>query len=98
MIRALEITPEPGVALTEVPNDLHGLRACIGGDITTIGLRDGVVMIANADAENRGRKHNPIASLIARRQIYGPVLLVGADEDDFDDVPDDYLVWLEAAE
>lgn len=94
MIRALGLTPGPAVALTEVSNDLHGLRACIGGNITTIGLRDGAVMIANADAENRGLKHNPIASLIARRQIYGPVLLVGADGDDFDDVPDEYLVWL----
>lgn len=48
-------------------------------------------MITDADAEAKGFPYNQIASLIAESGIYGTALIVGADEDEFDDVPESYL-------
>ena len=37
---------------------------------------------------------NNIASLVARRYIVGPALIVGVDEEDFTDVAAETVQWL----
>lgn len=96
-MKALRITAAHQIEMTDAPDDLQGLKDLIaqGGDIDIVELRDGAAIITDTQAEQMHRKHNAVASLIARRQLYGDALLAGAG---FTDVPGEYLVWLEAAE
>lgn len=82
------------VELIEVDNELTALQKQVGGLIETVGLHDGAVMIVNEEGLLLGMKQNPIASLIARTMIYGPAVVTGTEADEFDDVPERYLVWL----
>ena len=51
-------------------------------------------MIVNRDGMQQQYPHNDTASCISGRHIYGTALIVGADGDDFDDMPEQYLPLL----
>lgn len=85
------------ISLCSIVNDTRHIRgALLGGDISTIGLRDGGVMIVDANGQAHGKPYNQLASLIAGERVYGIALIVGADDvnDDFDDVPETYVALL----
>lgn len=82
------------VSLCEVENSTRAFRgALLGGDVSTIGLVDGGVMIVDANGQQHGKPYNQLASLIAHMAVFGIALIVGADDanDDFDDVPESYV-------
>ena len=78
------------VTQVEIENTLEALQAAVNGYIETIGIVPGeAVMIVNEEGRLRGMEPNPIASAFAGIDIVGPALIVGVDEDDFTDVPED---------
>ena len=78
------------VSEIEIENTLEALQAAVDGYIETIGIVPGeAVMIVNEEGRLRDMTPNPIASAFAGIDIVGPALIVGVDEDDFTDVPDD---------
>lgn len=92
-MRALRIM-QNSISIVDVENDLTALRQAVGGRIETIGLRDGGVMIVDEEGMLKQYPHNDNASYISGRHIYGTALIVGADGDDFDDMPEQYLPLL----
>ena len=72
------------------------LRAEVRGEVSYIDIGDDAVVLVNASAEASGMQQNPIASLIARRQLYGPALIAGADGTNrtLADTPEDFVVLL----
>lgn len=82
------------VQLADIANDLRALQYAVDGYIETVGLRDGGVMIVDEEGLLKGKPYNALASLVAGRCIYGVALLVGADGDEFDDVPAHYVTDL----
>ena len=85
------------VSLCDVENSTRAFRgALLGGDVSTIGLVDGGVMIVDANGQQHGKPYNDLASLIAHMTVYGIALIVGKDDanDSYDDVPDQYLALL----
>ena len=85
------------ISVIDIDNELHALQDAVGGYIETIGLKDGGVMIVDEEGMLKQYPRNDIASIISRHHIYGVALIVGADGDEFDDVPDQYLCWLKLA-
>ena len=78
------------ISEVEIENTLEALQAAVNGYIETIGIVPGeAVMIVNEEGRLRGMAPNPIASAFAGIDIVGPALIVGVDEDDFTDVPED---------
>jgi hypothetical protein len=78
------------ISEVEIDNTLEALQAAVDGYIETIGIVPGeAVMIVNEEGRLRGMAPNPIASAFAGIDIVGPALIVGVDEDDFTDVPED---------
>lgn len=92
-MRAMKIELN-SISIVDVENDLHALQEAVGGHIETVGLKDGGVMIVDEEGMLKQYPHNDLASYISGRHIYGTALIVGADDEDFDDVPDQYYVWL----
>ena len=85
------------ISLCSIVNDTQHIRgALLGGDISTIGLRDGGVMIVDVNGQAHGKPYNQLASLIAGERVYGIALIVGADDvnDDFDDGPEEFVSLL----
>ena len=78
------------ISEVEIDNTLEALQAAVNGYIETINIvPDEAVMIVNEEGRLRGMAPNPIASAFAGIDIVGPALIVGVDEDDFTDVPED---------
>ena len=90
IIRALEISLN-SIRVIDVPNELHALQQAVGGHIETVGLKDGGVMIVDEEGLLKQYQRNDLASIISGHHIYGTALIVGADEDEFDDVPQQYI-------
>jgi hypothetical protein len=86
------------ITIVDVENDLRALQQAVGGRIETVGLRDGGVMIVDEKGILKQYPHNDTASYISGRHIYGTALIVGADGDEFDDVPEQYLPLLKLGE
>ena len=74
------------------------LQDAVDGYIETIGLKDGGVMIADEEGLLKDKPYNKLASLVAGTDIRGTALIVGADGDEFDDVPEQYLPLLSCGE
>ena len=87
-IRALKITDT--VELIDIENDLHALQEAVGGYIETVTLRGGV-MIVDEEGLLKEYPHNDLASLISGCHIYGAALIVGVNDDEFDDVPQQFV-------
>ena len=84
--------------LDEIANDLRALQHAVDGYIETIGLKDGGVMIVDEEGLLKDKPYNKLASLVAGTDIRGTALIVGADGDEFDDVPEQYLPLLSCGE
>ena len=82
------------ISIVDVDNDLKALQKAVGGNIETVGLKDGAVMIVDEEGMLKQYPHNDLASYISEKHIYGTALIVGVDGEEFDDVPDQYYVWL----
>jgi len=79
----------------DIDNTLEAFQTAVDGHIETVGIVPGiVVMVVNEEGLLRGMAQNNIASLVARRYIVGPALIVGVDEEDFTDVPAETAQWL----
>ena len=92
-MRALKLEMN-SISIIDVDNDLKALQKAVGGNIETVGLKDGGVMIANRKGMLKQYPHNDLASYISGKHIYGTALIVGVDGEEFDDVPEQYFVWL----
>lgn len=82
------------ISIITVDNSLEALQKVIGEKIETIGLSDDGVMIVDEEAVLKWKPRNDLASYISGRHVYGDALIVGSDGDEFDDVPEQYFVWL----
>lgn len=80
--------------MIDIDSDVKALEECVGGNIEKIELKDGGVMIANVQGMVKQYPRNDLASYISGRHIYGTALIVGVDGEKFDDVPEQYFVWL----
>lgn len=101
-MRALKITLN-SISVIDIEGDtvgaeLKALQKEVGGFIETITLRDSGVMIVDEDGIMKQYPHNDTASYISGHHIYGTALIVGQDDDRFDDVPEQYLVLLRLGE
>lgn len=94
-MRVLYKTPgTPSFRQLLVPNDLHTLQDLVGGYIETVTVQVGpqVIVICNEEAR---LKRLPYNCTIEGKDytgkfdcpFYGPILLVGANGDEFTDVP-----------
>ena len=94
-MRALKLEMN-SISIIDVDNDLKALQKAVGGRIETVGLKDGGVMIVDEEGMLKQYPHNDLASYISEKHIYGTALIVGSDDssDEFDDVPEQYYVWL----
>ena len=92
-MRALKLEMN-SISIIDVDNDLKALQKAVGGNIETVGLKDGAVMIVDEEGMMKQYPHNDLASYISEKHIYGTALIVGVDGEEFDDVPDQYYVWL----
>lgn len=89
-IRALRIALN-SIDVIDIPNELHALQQAVGGHIETVGLKDGGIMIVDEEGLLKQYPRNDMASYISGSHIYGTALIVGADGDEFDDVPQQYI-------
>lgn len=92
-IRAMKLCLN-SISIIDVDNDLHALQEEVGGRIETVRLKDGGLMIVDEEGILKQYPHNDLASYISGRHIYGTALIVGVDGEEFEDVPDQYYVWL----
>ena len=92
-MRALKLEMN-SISIIDVDNDLKALQKAVGGNIETVGLKDGAVMIVDEEGMMKQYPHNDLASYISEKHIYGTALIVGVDGEEFDDVPEQYYVWL----
>ena len=92
-MRALKLEMN-SISIVDVDNDLKALQKAVGGNIETVGLKDGSVMIVDGEGMLKQYPHNDLASYISEKHIYGTALIVGVDGEEFDDVPEQYYVWL----
>lgn len=82
------------ISIIDVDNDLHALQEEVGGRIETVRMKDGGLIIADEEGILKQYPHNDLASYISGRHIYGTALIVGVNGEEFDDVPEQYFVWL----
>ena len=92
-MRALKLEMN-SISIVDVDNELRALQKAVGGRIETVGLKDGGVMIVDEEGMLKQYPHNDLASYISGKHIYGTALIVGVDGEEFDDVPEQYYVWL----
>lgn len=86
------------IEIIDIENDLHALQQAVGGHIETVTLKDGGIMIVDEEGLLKQYPRNDLASIISGHHIYGTALIVGADGDEFDDVPEQYLPLLKLGE
>lgn len=79
------------VHAVDIANELHALQYAVGGHIETINLRDEGVMLVDEEGMLNGKPYNTLASLVAGTGIFGDALIVGADGEEFTDVPSKYV-------
>lgn len=91
-MKAIHIIQE--VQLVDIDNTLEALQKAVDGYIECVYLDDRTIMLVNEEGALRGMPQNPIASLLAQQLIFGPALIVGAEGEDFTDVPEGVTVLL----
>ena len=66
-----------GVTLRDVPYDVYSVQSILGTrDVEIVTMSDAIMYIME-DGKESGKTRNDLASLIARREIYGPALIAG---------------------
>ena len=69
-----------------IPNQLEFMQMFVEGDIETLTVTAGAVIICNEEGKIKNLPYN---CTVLEEQLFGNILLVGTDEDEFDDVPYD---------
>ena len=81
--------------MTSVSNTLKNLQNLVGGYIETVTLRektdsDSIVIICNEEGLINGLQYN---CTIAGHQLFGDIVVVGIDGEEFGDLPIDFKTW-----
>ena len=92
-MRALKLEMN-SISIIDVESNLQSLEEAVSGHFEAINLKDGGVMIANRQGMLKQYPRNDRASYISGKHIYGTALIVGYNGKSFDDVPEQYFVWL----
>lgn len=86
MIHAWLKEPEKTPVKKWIPNQLEFLQMFVDGFIETFTVTAGAVIICNEEGKINKLPYN---CTVCGEQLFGNILLVGTDEDEFDDVPYD---------
>lgn len=76
------------VSMRDVPFDIFSVQAIISTKAVEIVELPDAIMYISESGKDSGKARNDLASLIARREIYGPALIAGFGGDD---VPQSYI-------
>ena len=95
-MRAVFKAPGERAHAMVVPNDLHTIQDLVGGYIETvtipvtsrIGNEKGLIIICDEEGKLKEGVQPNFWCLTACDEIYGPVLVVGADGEDFGSLTD----------
>ncbi len=83
------LVKEPGCDLFErrkIPNTLEALQEIVGGYIELVQPCVDLALIVNEEGKIKGMPYN---FTFLNEDLVGPVIAVGVDGEDFDDVPAD---------
>lgn len=80
------IYKEPGAAprIIDIDNTLEALQAAVGGYVESLTLCTDLVLLCNEEGRINDMAYN---CTICGEMLFGPILLVGADGDNFVDIP-----------
>ena len=76
--------PRESWEFVDIPNTLEALQAEVGGYIETVSFLSDLCIIVNEEGRINAM---PFNLRFAGLQLFGPVLLVGVNGDEFCDVP-----------
>ena len=82
------IIKEPGrhARVTEVRNELQPLQMLVGGYIEAVTIATDCVILCNEEGRINAMPYN---CTILGEPFFGPILFVGRDGEEFDDVPEE---------
>lgn len=83
---------EPIGRIRDIDNTLEALQKAVGGYIEVVPIGDGIVMICNENGKFNNSHRN---FKIPHDIVFGTVIVVGVDGEEFTDVPIDLGEWLE---
>ena len=81
---------EPAGHMTWISDSLANLQNIVGGPIEVVNLGGGVLMICNEEGKLSGLENN---FMMPGDIILGTVIICGAGEEDFEDIPISMKVW-----
>ena len=85
-MKVLKITTDAVPELVELPNELHALQEAVGGYIEVVHLMtEGDLMIVDEEGLLKGKEPNKTATILAQQPIFGDVLIVSEQGEDFGD-------------
>jgi len=84
-INAVIKLPGKNPQLRTIPNTLEALQGLVGGYIETLPVASDLVAIVNEEGRLQDLAYNMD---IAGQSVVGPIVFVGVDGEEFDDVPD----------
>lgn len=91
-ISAIKISAARRVDAVTIPNKLEAFQGYVDGYIEVAPCarlqKLGAVMIVNEEGVINSLRHNKIASRIACTPIFGNAIIVGADGENFTDIPE----------
>ena len=87
-MRAIYKAPGREPQRVEIENELGIFQQIVGGYIEPVTIDEGVVMLVDEEGKLKGREPNFFFGAIADL-ILGPVLIVGAQGDEFVSLPED---------
>lgn len=90
-MRAIKILQTGGSEYIDIPNTLEALQKEVGGYIETLTLAPGVVMIVDEEGRLKDKPFNRKASDLSGVGIVGDALIVGAEGEEFTDVPEEII-------
>lgn len=86
-MKVLKITTSAAPEIVEIPNELHALQKAVGGHIEVVRLMtEGDLMIVDEEGLIKGKEPNKAATILAKQPIFGDVLIVSEQGEDFGDV------------
>lgn len=83
-MRALKKNPGEGCKVIEIENDLHALQEAVGGYIEAVPISWSCCILFDEEGRLKGLPYNMTCG---GHDLFGPVLTVGVDGEDFTDVP-----------
>ena len=86
---------EPYGHMTYVSNTLKNLQKHVGGNIEAVTLGGGLVLLCDEEGRINGKPYNCtiFPTKMALMTFFGDIVIVGADEDEFTDVPISLENW-----